>query len=331
MALDVTLVLHELHCVRENEGGSEPYLWPVLLWIDDTTIQNPGDDVLGVKGPLLGEARVVLKEGMSAGETAAIPFPLGTRGVRFEEVSTFSYVLLVVALLDQDETPQAAMWAGCKAFSSELRTAIAERLLSLMAAAQHDDAELKRLIGEITSQVKAAVEAATWDALTGWEKTRVVLGRVAEAVSGVEQQREGLNFDDFVGSAFYFGKPAPARLELVLRSQNGSEEYRLTGSVDAQRTRIDLCQAQVDAVKEAQAAVDGLEAQRSAAQAAYRDASPQVKAAISRQIAQLNQDLDVAVVALDEARRALQTCRDRWAELPDIRSGSAVEGVVNRL
>lgn len=49
---------------------------------------NTGDEVLGVKGPGLGDARVVLKESMRASEAAPIPFPLGTLGVRFEEVST---------------------------------------------------------------------------------------------------------------------------------------------------------------------------------------------------------------------------------------------------
>ncbi|HEX2112478.1 MAG TPA: hypothetical protein VHF67_13105 [Gaiellaceae bacterium] len=324
MALEVTLVLHELHCVKESEEGSEPYIWPVLLWVDDTTIHNQGDDVLGVRGPVLGDARVVLKARMSGGETAPIPFPLGTLGVRLLEASMFSYVLLVVALFDRDETPQAAMWAGCKAFASELRTAIAQRLPYLKAAiAQGDDAELQRLIEEIKIQVKAATNSATWNELTGWQKTRVVLGT--------------LNLDDYVGFAFYFGKPAPAELELVLRSDNGSEEYRINGSVDARPATIDVCQAQ--------AVVDGIEGLISAAKAGYQDASSAGKAAISSQIKQLNQDLDVAIAALGEARRAqdldvaiaalgearraLQRCRHRWAELAEIRSGSAVEGVVN--
>lgn len=312
MALDVTLVLRELHCVQETEGGSEPYIWPVLLWVDDTTLLNQGDDVLGVRGPVLGDARVVLKESMSAGESALIPFPLGTLGVRFEEVSTLTYVLLVVALFDQDETPQAAMWAGCKAFSNELRAAIAQRLPFLrVAVTQGDDAELQRLIAEIKTQVKAATESATWNALTGWQKTRVILGT--------------LNLDDYVGFAFYFGKPARTDLELVLRSDNGSEEYRVDGSIDVRATTVDLCQTQADAVKEAQDVVDGIEGQINAAKAMLHDAPPAQKAAIVAQITQLNQDLDVAMIALDEARRALQRCRDRWAELAEIRS--AVEGV----
>lgn len=57
----------------------------------------------------------------------------------------------------------------------------------------------------------------------------------------------------------------------------------------------------------------------------YHTASPAQKASISAHITQLNQDVDVAMIALDDARRALKSCRDRWAELAEIRS--AVEGV----
>jgi hypothetical protein len=313
MAVDVTAALQELHCVRETENGSEPYIWPVLLWVDDTTIHNPGDEMLGVRGPVLGDARVVLKQSMKAGESAPIPFPLGAPGARLEG-SMFTYVLLVVALFDQDETPQSAMWAGCKAFSSELRTAIAQRFLRLKAAVdQGDDTELQRLIDEIKAQVRAAAESATWDALTGWQKTRYLLGT--------------LNLDDYVGAAFYAGKPAPAQLDLVLKSDNESEEYRITGSMEARPVAIDLCQAQADAVKAAQAAVNGIEGQITAAKARYQDASPAEKSTIKAQLERLNQDLDVAMVALDEALRALQSCRDRWAELAEIRSSSSVGGV----
>jgi hypothetical protein len=312
MALDVTLVLQELHCVKESEDGSEPYIWPILLWIDDTTLLNQGDEVLGVRGPGLGDARVVLKQSMKAGESAPIPFPLGTLGVRFEEVSTTTYVLLVVALFDQDETPQAAMWAGCKAFSHELRAAIVQRLLALRAAiAQGDEVELERLKAEIKAQVKAATESATWNALTGWQKTRVVIGT--------------LNLDDYVAFAFYAGTATRTDLGLVLRTDNGSEEYRIDGSIAVQPTAVDLCQAQADAVKEAQDLVDGLQGQKTAAQARLHDAPPNQKASIVAEIARLSQDLDAASTALEEARRALKRCRDRWAELAEIQG--AVEGV----
>jgi hypothetical protein len=314
MEQDVTLLLQDLHCVRENEGGSEPYIWPVLLWTDDTSLMAEGDDLLQVRGPLLADARVVLKENMKAGETAPIPSPLGTLGVRFEEVSTFSYLLLVVAVFDHDETPQDAMWAGCKAFSSELRAAIVKRLPGLITAVtQGDGEELERLIDEIKAQVKDATKSATWNALTGWQKARLLAGT--------------LNADDYIGAAFYFGRPVGADLSLVITSDDGSEEYRVDGSIAVRRTTVDLCQAKADAVKSAQDVVDGIESQRSVAQAELKDAPPGQKAAIVARITQLGHDLDNAMIVLDEARRELQKCREKWAATAEARRGGAVEGV----
>ena len=286
MAVHVTAVLNELHCVKESEDCSEPYIWPVLLWMDDTTIHNAGDEILGVKHTALGDARVVLKENMKVGESARIPFPLGAPAARLEG-SMFTYLLLVVALFEKDETPQSAMWAGCKAFASELRRATAQRLLSLKAAVeQGDDTELQRLIAEIKAQVHASTKASTWDALTAWQKSRYLLGT--------------LNLDDYVGVAFYAGKPGPATLDMLLKSDNEFEEYRITGSIEARPVAVDLCEAQAYAAAIARAAADGIEGQITAAKAKYQDASPAEKSTIKAQLERLNQDLDVATVALDE-------------------------------
>ena len=93
-------------------------------------------ELVGVTGPALGDARVVLKASMKAGEMATVPFPLGSLSTRFEDVPAIRYVLLVVALLEKDETPDKAMWAGCKAFEAELRAAVADNLLCHQAG--HD-------------------------------------------------------------------------------------------------------------------------------------------------------------------------------------------------
>jgi hypothetical protein len=313
MAVDVTAVLRELRCVRQSEeGGSEPYIWPILLWVDDTTLMNQGDEILGVRGPALSDARVVLEQSMRAGDTAAIPFPLGTLGARLEQTSQTKYVLLVVALLEQDETPETAMWAGCKAFSSELRSALVYHVPALITAVkQHDDAELQRMIDMIKERVTAATMSATWNALTAWQKTRVVL--------------QTLNLDDYVAFAYYLGGAEPKDVELKLRSDNGSDEYRVAASVEVHTPTVDLCQPQVDVVKAAQDVVDGMEGQLAAAKATYHDASPAEKSTLLARITQLDQELDIAMLALDEARRALQACRDRWAALAETRS--AVESV----
>jgi hypothetical protein len=312
MAIDVTLTLGDLHCVRESEGGSEPYIWPILLWIDDDTLMTP--ELVGVRGPVLGDARVVLKESMNAGETATIPFPLGSLGTRFEDVSASRYVLLVVALFEKDETPDTAMWAGCKAFAAELRAAVADNLLAIrQAITDGDDAALQDIIDVIKARVKQRTESTTWDALTGWQKTRVVIGT--------------LNLDDFVGADFYFSEPDPADFELSLRTESASEEYRLTATMDVDKPTVDLCQGEVDGVKAAQDVVDGIEGMLAAAKTELQNAPPSQKAAIVARITRLNDDLTVAMAALEEARNALQRCRDRWKVVGEGRPGD-VGGVL---
>jgi hypothetical protein len=45
-ATDGIIVRERLRCIRESDvaGGSEPYIWPALLWIDDNTLATPSDD-----------------------------------------------------------------------------------------------------------------------------------------------------------------------------------------------------------------------------------------------------------------------------------------------
>ena len=318
MALDVTIILQNAHCLRESEGGSEPYIWPVLLWIDDTTLGS--QDLVGVTGPVLGDARVVLRDDMSAGQAAQIPFPLGTLGVRFEDSLALRYVLLVVALFEKDETPEAAMWAGCQAFSSELRAAIAERLSYLLGAIRSgNEDELDQLITEIKTQVRQHTESVTWNALTGWQKTRVVAGT--------------LDLDDFIGADYYFSGPSHTILNLSLKTESSSDEYTIDGMLEIRPTgeTVDLCQAQVDRVKATKTVVDGIEGPLNVLKAELQHAAPAQKASIVAQITQLNQDLTIAMTALDEARQALQTCRDHWTKLSETRAQSTATGLITGL
>ena len=185
MATDAILSLNSLHCIRESDGtgNSEPYIWPVLLWIDDNTIATP--ELVGVTAPALGNARVVIKGDMRAGETADIPASVGVLRVRLEDDLSVRRLILTVALWEEDETPEAAMRAGFLAFSSELRAAIADNLLAL---SQADSAELEAIITTIKNRVSARVESAIEGGLTTGEKIRVFLGT--------------LNLDDIIDSSF---------------------------------------------------------------------------------------------------------------------------------
>lgn len=296
MARIVTVTLHNLHCIRESQDGSEPYIWPVLLWLDDTTlIQSPMNPIKEAVSPGLGNARVVLKSSMRAGDSAVIPYPLGNLGTPLEDGQN-EMVLLVAQLNDKKDTPEAAMWAGCKAFSSELVSVLNEKRVELFLAYAEDRAgnpePLKQLIKYIKERVRARVASATWDGLSDWDRLRAFT----------------IAFDKGIGADFkVFSKPAGmSTFSLSLKTDNASDEYRLDGSVDAGPAGVDICQTYVDRVNAAQAVADKIS---STINLLKKDLPPGSRG-VSFYIKWLTQQLEVAVAELAEAREALQACRD---------------------
>jgi len=125
MPTDAIVLLEQLHCIKllNTESRTEPYIWPALIRIDDNTIATP--ELVDLFAPVIGNARVVIKDSMRAGQTASIPSSVGILRARFDDNLMTRRLILVVALLENDETPRSAMEAGFRAFNSELRAAIA--------------------------------------------------------------------------------------------------------------------------------------------------------------------------------------------------------------
>jgi hypothetical protein len=307
MATDSIITLERLRCIRESDasGHSEPYLWPALLWIDDNTLATP--ELVGVTAPALGNARVVIKNDMRAGQTADIPTSVGMLRVRFEDGLTIRRLILVVALWEEDETPEAAMRAGFQAFSSELRAAVADNLFALSQAGEE---ELDAIIETIKTRVKDRVKSAIEDGLTGWQKTRVFLGT--------------LNLDDIVNSASKnFPNPhvTPSTFTLAFRS-GSSDNYEIQGNLQVRPVRVERCQAEVNLVTTAQSAVNDIDNEIQALQAELQNASPAEKPFIISEIKRLREEeLPIAIAELEGARRALQICRARTSPLVDNTGG----------
>ncbi|QJW90599.1 hypothetical protein HNV11_15015 [Spirosoma taeanense] len=305
MATDAIVTLERLRCIRESDGSghSEPYIWPVLIWIDTTNGQVNTADLV------LGNARIVIDHDMRAGQVVLIPSSVNTLRVRFtDDPQRFTFIISVV-LWENDETPEDAMRAGFKAYTSELRAAIIANLLALQAA-QGNPAEEEAVKATIEKRVKDKVEAGIKGALTTGQKIRIALGT--------------LNMDDVVGSdsenlgaisTLATTKP----FTLAFRNKSGSESYEIEGNLAVKPVPVDLCQAQVDAVKAAQAAVDGVRNEIRQLQAELHDASPQQKPGIIAMIKKLQQDdLADANTALQKAKQALQACRDRPVHRPPV-------------
>jgi hypothetical protein len=307
MATDAIIDLERLRCIRESDGTghSEPYIWPVLLWIDDNTLTTP--ELVGVTTLALGNARIVIKDDMRAGQTADIPSSVGRLRVRFEDELTIRRLILAVALWEEDETPEVAMRAGFQAFSRELRAAVADNLFALSQASEEEE---KAIIATIKTRVRDRVTSAIKDGLTGLQKTRVLLGT--------------LNLDDIIGSSFFRSSSELLATSISLTFRTGSaNQYEIQGNLQVLPVPVDRCQARINAVKAAQSAVDDIDSQIKQLQTELRHASPSDKPFIISEIRRLRrEELAVAMAALEDARRALQACRNQV--LPPLGSGEVL-------
>lgn len=304
MATDAILILDKLHCTRESDGTghSEPYLWPVLIWIDDHTLTTPA--LVGTVAPALGNARVIIKNDMRARQVADIPASVGTLRVRLDDDQNIRRLILAIALWEDDETPQTAMRAGYTAFVTELGAAIADNLFALNGARNED--ERKPIIDEITARVKSRVESAIRNGLTGWQKARVAIGT--------------LNLDDFIDSGFKSFDELANRsfgMRFTSAGDRPSDIYRVEGRLQAVPVRVDPCQAQLDRMRAAQGLVNAIETEIRGLQAQLRGqgdpSEPSLpKPFLVQEIARLrDEELGPAEDALQAAIDALAACRNR--------------------
>jgi hypothetical protein len=294
MARDATIVLQNLECISQQPAplgvgaGQAPYIWPVLVWIDDMG--------LGGTDLFLGESRLFLQTGMRPGDTADIPYPLGTLGHRFEDNSSFSQLLLVVMVWVGDDSPGEAVWAGCKAFSNALPAAVGANLNGLL-----DPATRTLAIDGIKKSVGDSVKAAISDALSWAQKLEVATGVI--------------HLDAAIGSDFYAPADLTAADFTLSMSDTSGNSYAVHGGLRMQAPAVDVCQTQADQVTAKQKTVDGFSGQISQLQQQLSTVSPAEKPFIAAQIVQAGRGLAVAQQDLIDARAALKACRDHWAKV----------------
>jgi hypothetical protein len=321
MATDAIVVLQTLRCVEliRGEQRTEPYIWPVVLRVDDNTLTTP--ELLDVFAPAIGSARVIIKDGMRAGESATIPGEVGIRRVRFDDNLLTRRLILVVALFEMDDTPQKAMRAGFEAFKSELGAAVAEKLFDLNAT---DEEAQKPIIEEIKKRVEDRVKSAISDGLSAFEKAKVLAGI--------------LNLDDPSGSDVKaFGEEGlnPTAFSLTFNAERkvldvviSSSHFEIDGQLLVRPVVVDRCQPQVDAVNAALAVVNGIEKEIEELQSELQgggDGPPRPKSDILDEIERIREEeLQPAEAALEQARAALKACRDRLGALAQPPGGSVV-------
>ena len=164
----VTISLNTLLCNRESQsGGSNPYLWPAVVWIDKTTF-NVGE--IGIAD---SNAHNVLKRGMKAGDSLTIESTVGVITRFFEDPLTNFVIILTVGMFHDKETPNNAVTAGYGAFQSTLQAEIKSHLLALNSP---DQSVVDQARKEISDAVTAAVTSAISNSLTTFQKGEVLAG-----------------------------------------------------------------------------------------------------------------------------------------------------------
>ncbi len=307
MARDVTVMLERISCAVEHDGSgaSEPYVWPALILIDDTTIAT--SDVVRVLTPAQSFARVGFGSSMKAGDVRQIPSQVGVLRMRIEDDLLIQKMILVLVLQEEDDTPDKAVKAAFAAFGPALRAAIGSRLAQLAAA---DETTLPPLIDEIVEEVDGVVSSAGEDALSAGEKVRVFLGL--------------LNLDDTIGNAFQTFDPIESTALSFLiekRTSGGAldQSFTIDGQFQVRPVPVEMCPAEAAAVKAAQAMVKGIEDLIRSLQDELQTASPSLKPFLVSEIRRLRrEDLSMALDELEAAQAALAACRARHDRFHDI-------------
>lgn len=315
MPIDAFIHLDRLRCLSEHDGSghSEPYVWTVLLWVDDTTIMS--GKLVGSSAPGNASSRVVIKEGIKAGETVTMPSAQNRFAHRFEDNLDRRDIAIVVALLEEDETPDRAVRAGYDAFVREVPAAVVDFALSHGGNAPETDAERQ----EVADAVRPKIESAVRGALSNFEKFQIAIGSLdLDDEVGFDSVSRRIDDGD---TTFTLAFEKTVRLPPPFNTEI-KNHYEIDGRVELrQPPPPDRCQAEIDLLNRARATVTGLQGQIAALQAELRGASPQEKPFLISEIRRIRrEELPPALAAVEAAERALAVCRAR----PDRPGGGVV-------
>jgi hypothetical protein len=293
----IELRLDNLQCRVQGDasGGSEPYLWPVLMWVTDQTIGTPTP----VRANHPNTPRTVLAQNVTAGTGLAVPSAAGTVRTQLDAGDTLRKAIAVVSLLENDETPDHVVVAAYNRYVEALPDAVAAHLLDL---ASDDDEVVAAATAAVREEVSSAVHSAGSDEMTWWEKAKVGVG--------------SLNLDDEIGAEFASTTTTKNlgltfQQSITIGSQTVlTQDWRLSGVLVVDH-RIDLCASQELAVNQARVQRDQVLAQLRALQTQWAQASPAEKPGIMLDINETRDELAAAEATLDAAEAALAACRAR--------------------
>ena len=199
--------LDNLHCIAESdEGGSTPYLWFVLLLIDDDTIAS---GALVVETGFTAGARMIIGRNVKTGDIVTIPAEIDRGyGARLRPGQTYRDLAVIAALWKQHDTPIDAMQAGYLTFLDGVRTAVAANLTELSSL---DMSTRQSTIKKIQDALQPQIQGAIENALSTWDKLQIYVGLAQpDALIGSTSTSFTIEEQDSTPPPFALGFPTDA-------------------------------------------------------------------------------------------------------------------------
>lgn len=314
MTTEAIVTLQDLECItlHNTETKVEPYIWPALIKVDTSTINSPDGRFVDVIALSPSLASVLIKSSMRQGDLAPIPASVASLRARFGDDVSRKSLILIVTLLEMDETPKGAMREGFRAYIDELRAAFKDEFPKLFQAESvNDEQEVEKITARIKDRVEKKTRAAIKGALSLSDKAGSVFGF--------------LDHDDFVNSSFvkfresFFQSTTNATpITLVFQAKGlvfgvvpTLARYHIRARLEARPVAIDPCQSQLNAFRAAQAAVDSIEQEIKRLQTIGQHVfppEPPDEAEIERIT---EEELAPALAELKKVNTALQSCRSQ--------------------
>lgn len=303
MPIQTEITLETLRCIAESDrrrtSHSEPYVWPFLASFTANSFETSPTE------PSIADSRKIIMNEMRAGQSAALAGPANRLTATFVDDRPNRHLILVVALLEADDTPAAAMRAGYQAYLDELRLRIGHNILALSNA---DEEEKAQIFDDIRKRVRTRVFAAIEANLPTLHKISIGLGNASS--------------DDFIAADFvHFSEPRTTSFTLKFAGVSGDpllvgafpfkfEDLPVSYELDGRLVVVDSCQTRVDAVDAAGASVLSLRKQLQSLQKQLQTAGPLQKRRIIAAIETLESErIPAAEQVLGSARQALRRCR----------------------
>lgn len=293
MYADLELV--QLQCNRQSDGsgGCNPYLWVVLLRIDDDTLGS-SPPVAAVYPVDPGASRLIVQAGMKAGDTAVVPDMVAHLAAHFRTDSVQRNLILIIALLDQHDTSGTAMDAGYQAFVSEAPIAVGSRLAGLQTP---DPTAKAAVIKAITDDIDAKVNNAISSQLSWWDKVQIALHLQTpdRVIATAHQDWEGIAPASAGSFSLHFSSGTAPNL---------TDDFVLSCQL---LVNVDPCEAQVAAVEEIQQAIANIEGRTKELNSGQVHEPP---AQIEAELEQLGKEMLDERSKFAVAELALKRCRE---------------------